>query len=180
MILLVPVAAYPQKGSNFHVDAGLVQNHQGFLELFDGVVGVSGGYNHELVNNLYGGIHLQTSFLNRTGTTNRAAFYLPGINIHYVISLTAKIGLVPFAGVSFAALNLSNKEFDYREVQTGYGPGTGIRLLWKRDAKAEFYLYSRFDYIHLSKDDDFTRLENYRNMYQTSFGLGIRIKSEKE
>lgn len=177
LAILTGLSGNAQKSSNFQFDLGLTQNYNGFFKLFNGILDLGAGYNHELARDLYGGFHFRMSFLNREGTTNRATAYKPGINLHYYINLSDQLALIPVASVGYAILDISNKEFSYRETQAGWNPGAEVRMLWKREKKLDFYVFGRFDYVHLGRDEDFTLLEDYRDVYLSSFGLGLRLKS---
>jgi hypothetical protein len=176
LLFLVPFSGNSQKASNIQFDLGLIQNYSGFYKLFDGLVEAGGGYNRELLKNFYGGAAFRIGFLNRKGTTNRTVIYKPGLNLHYYIHFSDRLALVPVATISYAFLNNSDKEFSYRELQTGWSPGAEVRMIWKRDRKMDFYLFGRFDYIYLDEDADFTQLEYYRQVWLTAFGLGLRLK----
>jgi len=156
-----------------------MQNHEGFFKLFDGVVDVGAGYNRELVKDLYGGIAFHIAFLNRQNTTSRTAIYKPRLNLHYYIHVSEKVAVIPVMNLGYSFLNLSNREYDYKEIQSGLNSGGELKVLWKRNQTLDYYIFGRFDFIFLDKDESFTRLKHYRNVYLTSFGLGVRIKSIK-
>ncbi len=178
-LFLIPILGIAQKASNFQFDLGLYQNHQGFFKLYDGIIEAGAGYNMELIDGLYGGMAFRMGILGRKGTSGRTAIYKPGLNLHYYIHLSGKLAIVPLASISYSLLNISNKEYNYRELQTGWSPGAELRMYWKRDRKIDFYVFGRFDYIYLDEDKDFTQLEYYRQVWLTAFGLGLRLKSEK-
>jgi hypothetical protein len=180
LLLLVPFFGTSQKASNFQFDIGLYQNYKGFFKLFDGVVEAGAGYNMELIKNLYGGAAFRMGLLGRKGTSSRTAIYKPGLNLHYYVHLSEKLALVPLASISYAFLNISNKEYKYRELQRGWSPGAELRMLWKREKKMDFYVFGRFDYIYLDEDKDFTQLEYYRQVWLSAFGLGLRLKSARK
>ena len=174
------LSGHAQRTSNLQFDLGLVQNHKGFFKLFNGIAEVGAGYNRELARNFYAGAHLRLSVLSRSGTTNRLAIYKPGLNLHYFISLTEQFAIIPVISAGYSFLSISNKEYGYREMQSGFNPGAGLRFLWMRQRKIDFYLFGRFDYIYLDEDVEFTRMGYYRQIYMTAFGIGIRIKSGSE
>ena len=168
---------FTQKASNFQIDAGLTQNHQGFFKLFDGTLDAGAGYNLKLLQDLYGGLAFRIGLLNRENTTSRAIVYRPQLNLHYYFHVTKNVAIIPLVSVGYSFLNLSNKEFGYKELQSGFNSGGELRILWERERKLDFFLFGRFDYIYLDRDESFTRIEYYRKIYLTSFGMGIRIKS---
>ena len=178
-MFLIPFPGITQKASNFQVDLGLYQNHKGFFKLFDGVIEAGAAYNKELIKGLYGGAAIRLGILSRKGTSSRTTSYKPGLNLHYYIHLSEKLAIVPVATISYALLNISNKEYKYREVQAGWSPGAELRMHWKREKKMDFFVFGRLDYIYLNEDKDFTQLEHYRQVWLTAFGLGLRLKSEK-
>ena len=175
--ILISYGGFAQTGSHINVDLGLTQNHQGFFKLFDGIVDVGASYNHELFKNFYGGFAFHMSFLNRKNTSARTTIFKPGIQLNYIIHLSENIAVIPQGNLGYAILNISNKEYSYKEIQSGWNPGGELRVLWKRDHLLDFYIFGRFDYIYLDEDQSFTMLEYYRNVYLTSFGIGMRIKS---
>jgi hypothetical protein len=158
------------------VDAGLTQTYKGFFYLFDGIVDVGAGYNHHLVKGLFAGPSLHLDFLNRKNTSGRTLVYKPKVNILYEIQITNRFGIVPVASVGYSFLNISNKEFGYKETQQGINLSGDLRFIWKTNDRLDFYIFGRYDYIFLDKDEEFTRLDYYRNVYLTSFGIGIKIK----
>lgn len=168
---------FSQKVSNFQFDAGLVWNHQGFLKLFDGTLDLGAGYNLKLLKDLYGGLAFRIAFLNRSNTTSRALIYRPQLNLHYYFHLSRNVAIIPVVSLGYSFLDLSNKEFDYKELQSGLNTAAELRVLWKRERKLDFFLFGRFEYIYLDQDESFTMVEYYRNIYLTSIGMGIRIKS---
>lgn len=177
ILILLSFGIYAQNGSNYNVELGLVQNHQRFLKLYNGVIDVGGGYNQKITGNLYAGIALNLSFLNRSGTSSRAVSYKPVFNIHYYFNFSERIALVPVVNIGYSFLSLSNKEYEYKETQSGLISGGTLRLHWKTKQLLDYYIFGRFDYIYLNKDETFTKLEYYRSVYLTSFGIGVRIKS---
>lgn len=170
-------SAQAQKSSNFQVDAGLNQNHGGFFKLFDGVLEAGAGYNRQIVKGLYGGLAFRVSFLGRQNTPSRTIIYKPRVNLHYSIDITKSMAVIPLISLGYSFVNLSNREFEYRETQSGLNTGGELRVLWKRERKLDYFVFGRFDYIYLDRDESFTVLEQYRKVFMTAFGLGIRIKS---
>ena len=175
--LLALTPGFPQKASSFHVDLGLVQNHKGFFRLFGGVFEAGAGYNRELLGNLHGGLSMRMSLISRQGTTNRAVCYKPGINLQYYLHLSERIAVVPLAGIGYSFVSVSHQEFDYRETRPGWNPSAALRILWKREKKLDYYVFGNLDYILLNEDEDFTQLRYYREIWISSFGIGLRIKS---
>ena len=175
----MPFSGVAQKASNVQVDLGLYQNHKGFFKLFDGIIEAGAAYNKELIKDLYGGAAFRLGILNRKGTSSRTTSYKPGLNLHYYVHLSEKLAIVPVASISYSLMNISNKEYNYREWQTGWSPGAELRMHWKQEKKMEFYVFGRVDYVYLNEDKDFTQLEYYRQVWLTAFGLGLRLKSDK-
>ncbi|MBN2172946.1 MAG: hypothetical protein JW731_02360 [Bacteroidales bacterium] len=167
---------FGQQRGYFYADAGMSQTYQGFFYLFDGIVDIGGGYDYHLLNNLYVGPSLHFDFLNRKNTSGRTLLYKPKLNILYEIKVAKRFYITPVASIGYAFFNISNKEFNYKEIQQGIMLGGDLRLTWKTQEQLDFYLFGRYDYIYLDKDDNFTLLEYYRNVNLTSFGIGINIK----
>jgi len=179
IILLSNLNCYSQEKSYFNVDVGLSQTYKGFFYLFDGVIDVGAGYNYRLVKDLYAGPSFHMDFLNRKNTSGRTQVYKPKFNLLYEIKIVKRFFVIPVASVGYSFLNISNKEFDYKETQQGILLGGDLRLLWKTNNKIDFYLFGRYDYIYMNKDYDFSRLEYYRDVNLTSFGIGINIKPKQ-
>ena len=55
------LSAHAQRPSNIQVDLGVVQNHNGFFKLFNGVAEAGAGYNRELARNFYAGLRMRFS-----------------------------------------------------------------------------------------------------------------------
>lgn len=166
-----------QRDTRINIDLGLVQNYQGFFKLFDGVVSLGAGYNHTLHQNLYGGADFHVGFLRRKNTTARTTIYMPGLILNYGIHVSRKVVIIPQVKLGYALLTISNSEFDYKETQSGWNPGGEVRLRWKQERRLDFYLFGRFDYIYLGRDESFTMLDYYRQVYLTAIGIGVHIKS---
>lgn len=180
LFVLFTMPAFAQQEKYINVDIGLLQVHQDFFKLYDGVFDLGANYNRLLFSSFYAGVDFHLGYIHRKNTTGRTSIYKPGIIFNYHILVTQKFAVIPQARLGYAFLSLSNNEFNYREMQSGWNPGAEIRLLWKRDRPIEFYGFGRFDYIYLTKDEAFTKLNSYRHVYLTSFGLGIQIKSGKK
>lgn len=176
-ILLLALGSYAQRDTRVNVDLGLMQNYQGFFKLFDGVVDVGANYNRELFRNFYGGVDFHVGFLRRKNTSARTSIFKPALVVNYMIHVSDKLAIIPQAKLGYAILNISNSEYSYKEMQSGWNPGAELRVRWKRPRRLDFYLFGRFDYISLAKDESFTKLEYYRQVYLTSFGFGVHIKS---
>jgi hypothetical protein len=174
---IFPALMYGQEKSSISIDLGLLWNHKGFFSLYDGVVDVGAGYNHQITGRLYGGFSLHAGFLRRQNTPMRNTILRPGLNVQYPIRMSERVRIIPKVNAGYAFLFISNSEFDYNETQSGWNPGGEVRVLWKQDIPIDLYVFGRFDYIYLSKDETFTRLEHYRNVYLFSAGLGFTIKT---
>ncbi len=126
---------------------------------------------------MFGGFSFHFTYLDRSYTKSRTFFYKPKINLQYYFHLSKRFALVPGFAVGYALIQLKNSEFNYNDLGQGINIEPDLKLMWTRQAKAEFYLFGRFDFIYLNKDSDFTQLNHYRNVYLTSFGVGVNIKS---
>lgn len=177
VLQLLPSLSRAQEKNAISLDIGLLWNHKGFFTLYDGVVDVGGGYHHRISGGLYGGVSVHAGFLRRQGTPMRNTILRPGLNVQYQFQLSERFRLIPKVNAGYALLFVSNDEFEYIETQSGWNPGAEIRVLWKQEIPVDLYLFGRFDYIYLSKDENFTKLEYYRNIYLFSAGLGFWIKT---
>lgn len=167
---------FSQPDKYWNVDIGLLQNHNGFFKLYDGVLDIGFNYNHKLVGSLYGGAGFYLKFLNRKNTTSRTTFYNPKVNLHYVIKLSERLALTPQGAIGYSFVNLSNKEFNYSEIQSGFNTTAELKFHWLTEEKVDYYIFGRYDFTWLNNDADFTLLDYYRKINLTSFGIGIRIK----
>lgn len=82
-----------------------------------------------------------------------------------------------FVGYSF--INLSNGEYNYAETQNGFNTGAELKFIWYSQAKVDYFIFGRYDFIYLDEDLNFTHLEYYRKVHLSSFGIGIKIKPQK-
>jgi len=176
-LTLLSLCSLSQEKKYFSFDLGLSQNHNGFFILYSGIIDVGGSYNLNIMGNLYAGASLHLDFLKRTNTSSGTIVYKPKLNLHYNFKVTQRIYLTALAALGYSFVVLSNKEFSYKETQHGINPGVELRTSWRTQGKTDFYIFGRYDYIYLAKDEDFTQLEFYRRMHLTSFGLGIKIKN---
>jgi len=175
--ILLTISGFAQNAAWFDADIGLLRNHEGFFKLFDGVVDVGAGYHFPLIKQLDGGIAFHMGVLAYRNTPSRAMIYKPQLNLNYFVHITSRFAIVPEVHGGYSFIGLSNKEYNYTEAQSGLNAGGQLKCLWVTDKKLDYYLFGRYDFIHLSKDPDFTHLEYYRKMNLFSFGLGLRFKS---
>lgn len=179
ILLLFWMFGFSQPEKYWNIDLGLNRTHNGFFKLYDGIIDVGANYNHKFIGNLYGGAGFYLHYIKRTNTSARTVFYNPKANLHYIIRLSGRVGLIPKASLGYSFVRLSNKELNYSEMQSGINTSADLRLQWFTEKPIDFYAFGRFDYTYLNKDTDFTVLDYYRNIYLTSFGIGIRIKPGK-
>ena len=177
IVLLISISGFSQKARSLQVDIGLTQTHKDFFQLYDGVVEVGAGYHFGLTKNLFAGGSFHFNYLDRNYTKSRTFVYKPKINLQYYFHISRGFAIVPGFAMGYALVQFKNSEFNYNDLQQGINIEPDLKLLWTRQAKTEFYLFGRFDFIYLNKDTDFTRLNHYRNIYLTSFGVGVNIKS---
>jgi len=174
----VQLNAQAKKGWGF--EAGLINNHQHFMELYDGILELGVGYDFFVHRNLSAGAMINTGWLRRTNTNSAATTFRPKLNLRYSIQLSSKIDLIPEASMGYSMLSFRNSEFDYNEIQSGINTSAGLRMLWDYNQKTSLFVFGRIDYIYLSKDNDFTRLEYFRDVYLTTFGIGLKINRTDE
>lgn len=177
IILLFSISGFSQETHSLQFDVGLTQTHQDFFSLYDGVIEGGGAYYIGLTKNLFTGLSFHLNYLSRKNTKAKTLVYKPKINLQYFIHISRSFAIVPGLSAGYALIKLKNSEFDYRDFQSGGNVGTDLKFVWTRPLKTEFYFFGRFDFIYLKKDAEFTQLNYYRNVYLTSFGLGINIKS---
>lgn len=179
ILLAFAVTGMGQHKKFVTVDLGLLQVHQDFFKLFDGIVDVGASYNRSIKGHLYAGVDFHMGFLHRQNTSSRTTVFKPAFVLNYLFHVSKHLVIIPQAKIGYGFLRLSNGEYNYKETQSGWNPGAELRVQWKRESTLDFYLFGRMDYIYLNKDDSFTKLDHYRHIYLTSFGLGVFIKSAK-
>jgi hypothetical protein len=178
-LILLNNYCFSQEKKYFTFDAGLSQNHKGFFTLYSGIVELGGSYNLKMFGNLYAGGSFHLNYLKRTNTSSGTIFYKPQLNLHYNFKITQRIYLTTLAALGYSFVTVSNEEFSYKESQHGINPSAELRIFWRTKGKTDFYLFGRYDYIYLAKDENFTRIEYYRRIHLTSFGVGIKIKNKQ-
>lgn len=177
MVLFFANTAFSQGRHFFSFDAGLSQNHKGFYILYSGIINIGGGYNIRIIRHFYAGASLHLDYFKRINTTAGLIIYQPKVNLNYNLPVSDRIDLVTKIAGGYSFLRNSNKEYNYKEIQSGLNSSAEIQILWKTRDKFDFYLFGRYDYIYLDRNEDFTRLEYYRKVNLTCFGLGVRIKN---
>lgn len=177
MFLIFSISGFAQKSRSIQFDMGISQTHKDFFQLYNGIIDIGGGYHLGLTKNIFAGLSFHVNYLNRKNTKMRAVVYKPKINLQYYIHITKGIAIVPGLSGGYALINIRNSEYGYSELQKGLNLEAELKTMLTRQAKTDFYLFGRFDYIYLGKDTEFTLLNHYRNVYLTSFGIGINIKS---
>jgi hypothetical protein len=180
LIFISGPVVFSQEQNHFSFDAGLCRNYGGFFDLYNGVAEFGGNYQVHIIHSLYSGIGLHIDYIKRKNTSARTIFYKPQLNIQYIVKINGHFHIVPGFEAGFTFVNLSNKEYHYKETQEGLNFGADLRLLWITKHKTDFYLFVRYDYIHLTEDDDFTRLDRLRKIQLTGIGFGIRLKKVKD
>lgn len=177
IVLFISISGFSQKARSLQFDIGLTQTHNDFFQLYDGIVDVGAGYYFGITKNLFAGCSFHFNYLDRNYTKSRAFVYKPKINLQYYFHVSRGFAIVPGVAAGYALVQMKNSEFSFNDLQQGINIESDLKLLWTRQAKTEFYLFGRFDFIYLNKDSDFTQLNYYRNVYLTSFGVGVNIKS---
>jgi len=177
LLVFFSVSSFAQNNRIIQFDLGLAQTHKDFFRLYDGIFELGGSYHFGVTRNFYTGISFHINYLNRNNGDMRVLVYKPKINLQYYFHVSKGIAIVPGISVGYSLLQMKNNEYDFSDLQNGVNLCPDLKIVFTRQAKTEFYLYGRFDYIYLSEDKAFTKLNNYRNVYLTSFGLGINIKS---
>lgn len=176
ILLAFSLSLFSQENKNFTFDLGLSQTYKGFFYLYDGLVDIGIGYNIKLTGNLFGGLSFHVDYLNRKNTPAKTFVYRPKLDLFYRFNVSPRFSIVPVVSVGYSFLNLVNKEFDYSETQQGINTAAELRFAWNTKKRIDYYLFGRYDYIYLDKDEDFTRLEYFRNVHLSGFGIGIKIK----
>jgi hypothetical protein len=178
--IFISLIGHSQERQCFTFDLGVSQNYKGFFTLYKGIIDAGGSYNQKIVGRVFAGASFHVEYLKRTNTTSWTIIYKPKINLQYNLKVTPKIYLTTLVAIGYSFVSLSNKEYSYQEMQHGVNPEAELRFSWRTSGKTDYYLFCRYDYIYLAKDENFTHLEYYRRLQLTSFGLGIKIKRLQE
>lgn len=157
-------------------EGGLSKNYKGFYTLYKGILNIGGSYQLRVYKPLYAGMAFRINYFRRANTTAGLTLYKPGINVSAEIPVIKRIKIVLRMGAGYAFLRNTNREFGYKETQTGINSTAELNILWITKDKFDYYIFGRYDHIYLDEDTNFTRLEYYRNINTTDLGIGIRIK----
>ena len=176
ILILISLNSFSQERNNISIDLGLANTHKGFFYLYQGMVDANIGYNLKLWNGLYGGAAFQTEYLKLNNTQANVLIFKPKINLHYYINFSDKFSIVPWMSVGYAFLQIKNKEYDYSDNVAGLNLSPELKLVRKTQSRVNYYIFGRYDYIYLNEDPEFTKLEYFRDVHLTSFGIGIYIK----
>jgi len=179
VFLLLAFTGLSQRKSNWTVDIGKTQTYPGFFYLYDGSVDLSVGYHLNIADNLFVGGAFGLQFLGLNGTQSKTVIYKPKLILEYHIRSGKSFNIVPLIAVGYSFLKIKNNEYGYSSLQQGFNISPELKLLWKTGLQTDFYLFGRYDYVKLIKDEDFTFLNYYRNANITSFGIGVVIKRKK-
>jgi hypothetical protein len=169
------------QGASFvNADVGLTWNHQGFFKLYNGIVDAGAGYHISLFNELYGGLSFQAAFLNYKNTPARSAFYRPQFNLLYSIHISPRIAVDPVVAIGYSFVRITNIEYAYAQTQAGINYSANLKLRWKSSGKIDYYIFGRYDYIYLNKNEAFTQLDYFRQIQLFAVGIGLQIKSRND
>jgi len=177
--IIISLSTFAQEKKNFSVDIGLVNTHKGLFYLYQGMIDLNIGYNLKLWNGLYAGAAFQTEYLSVKNTQARTLILKPKVNLHYYINFSEKFSLVPWISVGYSFLQIKNKEFDYSDNVAGLNLSPELKFIRKTKSRVNYYIFGRYDYIYLNDDPEFTKLEYFRDVHISSFGIGIFIKPKK-
>ncbi len=169
-------AGIAQQASFITVDAGLLRNHQGFFKLYSGVVDVGMGYHIPVLKDLHGGISLHTGFLNYKNTPARSVLFRPKINLQYAFYLSRRLAVDPTAALGYSFVRITNEEYGYKETQKGINYLGELKIRWKSPGRLDYFLFGRYEYILLDRDETFTEIESFRQIELYSVGFGVKIK----
>jgi len=179
LLLFTPAKGFSQGNSDWSVDIGLTQTYPGFFNLYKGSVDMGTDYRMKLKGNLFAGAGFWVQFLKLNGTQSKTVVYKPKLNLEYRFGVSKSFGIVPSISAGYSFMNLKNNEYGYSSTRSGINISPGLRFVWKTKLRTDFYVYGRYDYIKLAKDEEFTKLDYYRNVNLSSFGIGVIIKQKK-
>lgn len=177
--ITISLSTWGQEKSNISIDLGLANTHKGFFYLYQGMVDMNLGYSLKLWKGLYAGAAFQTEYLRLKNTQARTFIFKPKVNLHYYIDFSKKFSFVPWISAGYSFLQIKNKEFGYSVHVAGLNLSPELKLIRKTKSRVNYYIFGRYDYIYLNDDPGFTKLEYFRNVHISSFGIGIFIKPKK-
>ena len=170
------IPSFSQEKFYVNVDVGYPSPDEKFFTLYKGVLAANFGVGYKLTNNVYAGISFNSLFIKQKNPVINASYYFPAINIKYEQKLPFRFLILPEAGIGLSFLNLKSRKYDYNETQKGINLYGKIALGYPICKTFDILVYYRYDYIHLKKDEEFTKLEYFRNLHITNFGISINFK----
>ena len=173
-VLVNPI--FSQEKFHINVDIGYPSPDEKFFTVYKGVIATNIGAGYKLTGALYGGISFNYIYTRQKNPEVSARYYFPALNIKYKQKLPFRFFVLPEAGVGLSFINLKCSEYDYNDTQKGINMYGKLALGYPICTLFDILVYYRYDYIHLRKDEEFTKLEYFRNLHITNFGIGINLK----
>jgi len=167
---------FSQEKYQINIDVGYPSPDEKFFPVYKGVIAVNIGASYRLTGNLFSGItfcHLDTK---QKSPDMNARYYIMSLNIKYKQKLPFHFFVLPETGAGLAFINLKSDQYNYNDTQNGINFYGKLAVGYPINKICDILIYYRYDYIHLSKDKEFTKLEYFRNLHVANFGIGINIK----
>ena len=167
---------FSQEKFHINVDIGYPSPDEKFFTVYKGVIAANIGAGYKLTGALYGGISFNYIYTRQKNPEVNARYYIPALNIKYKQKLPFRFFVLPEIGVGLFFLNLKCSEYDYNDTQKGINLYGKLALGYPVSKLFDILLFYRYDFLHLKKDEEFTRLEYFRNLHISNFGIGINLK----
>ena len=167
---------FSQEKFHINVDIGYPSPDEKFFTFYKGVLAANLGVGYKLTGDLYGGISFNYIYTRQKNPEVRARYYIPALNFKYKQKLPFRFFVLPETGAGLSFINLKSRKYDYNETQKGINLYGKIALGYPICKTFDILVYYRYDYIHLKKDEEFTKLEYFRNLHITNFGISINFK----
>ena len=174
------IPSFSQEKFCINVDVGYPSPDERFFIGYKGVITANFGVAYKLTNNVYAGISFNSLFTKQKNPVVNASYYFPAINIKYEQKLPFRFLILPEAGTGLSFLNIKSSQYDYNETQNGINLYGKLAMGYSVNTMLSILIYYRYDYIHLNKDEEFTKLEYFRNLHIKNFGISVNIKFPKK
>lgn len=167
---------FSQEKFHFNIDVGYPSPGDKFFTYYKGVIATNIGAGYKLTGTLYSGFSFSYLYTRQNNPEVSARYYIAALNSKYKQKLPFHFFVLPEAGAGVFLLNLKCSEYDYNDSQKGITLYGKLALGYALFPFLDILGYYRYDYLHLKKDKEFTKLEYFRNLHITNFGISINLK----
>lgn len=176
LFFLCDTPIFSQEKFHLNIEVGYPAPGEKFFIFYKGVIATNIGVGYKLTGTLYSGFSFSYLYTRQNNPEVSAMYYIPSLNLKYKQKLPFRFFVLPEAGVGLIFINLKCSVYDYYDTQKGGNLYGKLALGYPVFSLFDILVYYRYDYLHLKKDEEFTKLEYFRNLHITNFGIGINIK----